>query len=398
MNDGLDGRETIAFGLGAAEVAALVLSLLTAYAMLRSGLPGAIGWLMAALVAGGGALLAWGRLAGRPLVEWAILVGAFLLRTAPARTAKTRQRLRDCWAPLRVLLADARRRLGPADAAVAPGQTGGVVIPLALRRLSSSSAPRVLAPVRVVRPGSHVVGFFSLAGGTGRTTLAVEVAALLAVRGRAGAATGDRRARVLLLDLARRNPAAGLRLGLAPPAGSDDAVLTHPTGLLVSVAPASGSPAGATPPWPERLVGSAGADVVVVDFDCDLGEQCHDVLARCDQLLVTVTPSATGVVDAYRSTALLRRLGLRERVGHVVNRSRAGVELDEVMADLGGEIVASIPEDGALLAAEDRHRVAGLEADGEVSAALGRLATHIEERAGTARQAAAGPRWGSHAG
>jgi CO dehydrogenase nickel-insertion accessory protein CooC1 len=137
--------------------------------------------------------------------------------------------------------------------------------------------------------------------------------------------------------------------------------------------------------------------VVVVDFDCDLGDHCRDLLARCDQLLVTLTPTAGGVLDAYRSTALLRRLGLRERIGHVVNRWRPGLDLREVMADLGGEIMAEIPDDQAFVDGENQHRVAGLDGGGEVAAALERLATCIEHEAGAPQAVPDAPRWGSHA-
>ena len=191
MNDGLDGRETIAFGLAAGEVAAFVLALMAAYAVLRSGLPGAIGWLLAALVAAGGALLAWGRLAGRPLLEWALLLAAFLVRTGPVRARRVRERMRRWSAALRARAARLAARCLPRVAAAALSQAGAVVIPLALRRAHAARTRPGDAPVGLSRTRSHVVGFFSLAGGTGRTTLAVEVAAMLAVRGRATAATGE---------------------------------------------------------------------------------------------------------------------------------------------------------------------------------------------------------------
>ncbi len=176
----------------------------------------------------------------------------------------------------------------------------------------------------------------------------------------------------------------------------------HETRLLVGLAPASSLPAGleevaAQPAAVEALdAAEAVADIVFVDFDCDLGVLCQAVLRRCDQVLVTVTPTPGGVFDAYRSTAVLRRLGMRERLGHVVNRWRPGVNLDEVMADLGGSIAAEIPEDDAVIEAESHHRLVGLDGDGGAAAALNRLATCIEEAAGAAPSAV--PRWGSHAG
>ena len=69
MNDGLDVRETVAFGLAASEVGVFLLTVLSAYAVLRSGLAPAVAWGLAVALAGAGAGLAWGRLGGRPLLE-----------------------------------------------------------------------------------------------------------------------------------------------------------------------------------------------------------------------------------------------------------------------------------------------------------------------------------------
>jgi hypothetical protein len=245
-----------------------------------------------------------------------------------------------------------------------------------------------------------VVGFVSLAGGSGRTTLAVEVAAILAVRGRAAAATCGWGRRVALLDMARRNPAVGLRLGMPAVPDTVAPLAVHDTGLLVAAAApgwqvdeAKGSPEAAI-----EAAGCAGAGIVVVDFDCDLGERCHAILRRCDLLVVTLSPTASGVVDAYRSTALLRGLGLRERIAHVVNRWRPGVDLGEVMADLDARVVAEVPDDHVLVDAENQHRLAGLAPDGAVAAALQRLATFIESDAGALLTGPGAPRWGSNAG
>ncbi len=90
-----------------------------------------------------------------------------------------------------------------------------------------------------------------------------------------------------------------------------------------------------------------------------------------------VTPTAGGVLDAYRSTAALRRLGLRERIRYVVNRSRGDHDLAETMTDLGGRIEAEVPEDEVFAWAESRHRPAALAGAGPAAAALERLAASI---------------------
>jgi hypothetical protein len=385
MNDGLDGRETIAFGLAAGEIAVFVLALMTGYAVLRSGLPGAIAWSVAVVLVGGGAALAWLRVAGRPLLEWAVLLMRFAVRTRHAQVARLRRRVATLW---------------PRSAR--PPQAGAVVLPLALRRVGSDgSALERTPPLTVVRrepePGgpvaagvrrrSHVVAFFSLNGGTGRTALAVEVAAILAVRGRAAAATRSPGRRAALLDLTERNPRVGLRLGIAPPHSASRSsarrLLTHHCGLLVWLPP--GGHAVSDEPSPRLVIEAAedgGAGIVVVDIDCDLGPRCVEVLRRCDQVLITLTPTAGGLVDAYRSTAVLRRMGLRERIGYVVNRWHPGIDIGETMADLAGAVAAEVPDDRSVVDAENRHRIAGLDGTGAVPAALTNLAEVIENAAG----------------
>jgi MinD-like ATPase involved in chromosome partitioning or flagellar assembly len=374
MNDGLDGRETIAFGLGAAELAAFVLVLLTGYAALRSGLPGVVGWGLAGVLVLGGALLAWGRMAGRSMLEWAVLLVRFIIRAHRGRG----------------LLAS---------------QAGAVVVPLALRR--HLLAPAAGADADSPRVHARVEAFFSLSGGSGRTTLAVEVAALLAARGAAARATGGSGARVALVDLTARSPAVALRLGLPLPGGAGErrpdaapALVTHATGLIVH--PGGGTPAASEAAALARIeavlgaVERAGADLVVADIDCDLGALCVALLRRCDRVHVTLTASATGVLDAYRSTTALRRLGLRERIDYVVNRCTGPIQLGEVMGDLDGAVVAEIPQDAAFVTAENRHTIAALDDRGPVAAAIARLADQLptELVAGVASPARSGANGG----
>jgi MinD-like ATPase involved in chromosome partitioning or flagellar assembly len=406
MNDGLDGRETVAFGLAAGEVAVFVLALMSAYAALRSGLPGAAACCLAALLAAGGGALAWGRLDGRPLLEWAVLLARFVVRTRHVHFARLAQACRGL-----------RRR---------PRPTGTpVVARVALRRhpeqgatTAANGPPRLAVvggPLREVGPGAeagpdrgrrgHVVGFFSLNGGSGRTTLAVELATLLAVRARAGAASDGLRPRVALLDLTERSPTAALRLGIPLPLPSepDDSasLVAHESGLLVLAAAAAErcGPASAATAVRAAVAAAerAGAGAVVVDVDCDLGVRCAEVLRHCDEVYVTVAPTAVGVLDAYRSTAALRRLGLRDRIGYIVNRWRAGVDLADVMADLGGTVSAAVPEDAALVRAENGHRPAVLDRSAAIAAALRPLAERVECATDGYRGAIA-LRAGGHAG
>jgi Flp pilus assembly CpaE family ATPase len=355
MNDGLDGRETIAFGLGAAEVGVFVGALLSAYAAVHGGLPGAVGWSCGGVLALTGAALAWGRVSGRSLLEWAVLLVRFLVRTR-------------------------------AGAALA-GQSG-MVVPVPLRRHAAARPPQAGA-VRVaptIGEGElRIETFFSLGGGTGRTTLAVEVAALLAVRAAASRASGGPRERVALLDMATRAPTVALRLGIPVPTTNDqrarhaaELVVHRDSGLLVFPGPVPQLPPGeASAAWAAELLGTlerAGATLAILDIDNDLGAVDVELLRRCCRVHVTLAASAGGVLDAYRSTARLHRLGIRDQVDYVVNRCRGLFDLSEAMGDLGGAVVAEIPHDLGLVDAENRHMVASLDERARCAAAMGRLA------------------------
>jgi MinD-like ATPase involved in chromosome partitioning or flagellar assembly len=366
----------------------------------------------------GGATLAWGRLAGRPLLEWSVLLVRFLVRTRHQRTARLRAGWIRWGRPGAAARSEKwrRRLVSRAPRSGRALQTGAVVIPLALRRVEAEAGSAVggetEAAWRADHDGhcrSHVVCFFSLNGGTGRTTLAVEVAAMPAVGGRATAATRWPGVRVALLDLTERSPGVGLRLGIPPPPARGDApptlsacLVATGTRLLVGLAPAAPTPAEPTSAVaPEAVIEAAedrGADVVVVDVDCDLSGRCRRVLQRCDQVLVTVTPTAGGVLDAYRSTAVLRRMGLRDRIAYVVNRWRPGIDLAETMADLGGVIAAEIPDDPAVVDAENRHRIAGLDSSGALAEAFTQLASVVETASGLGRWSVAERRVDSHSG
>ena len=388
MNDGLDGRETVAFGLGAIEVAVFVASMLSAYALVHAALPAALAWGAGIILAASGAALAWGRWSGRSLLEWAVLLARFMVRT------RGQQRL--------------------------PAQRGAMVAPMALRRHQASArgnpAPTAwsrradsgtrsalrLQPERV--PSPRVETFFSLSGGTGRTTLAVEVAGALAVQALATRAAGGQAPLVAVLDLASRSPAVALRLGLPLPlperAGDEpgrERLVSHPCGLLVFPGPVPQPPsASAVTAWTAELLNEcarAGASLVIVDIDPDLGDLALEVLRRAHRVHVTVTGSACGLLDAYRSTAALRRLGIRQ-LDYVVNRCVGPVDVGEAMQDLGGILLAEIPHDPAVVNAEQAHGIVSLNESSPGGVALARLAALL----GSAQRRLAGDGFRARAG
>lgn len=393
--DGFDRPDTLAFGLGAGQLAVVMVGALAAYSLVRSPLPAAIVDPLAALIAVGAAGLGWLRVAGRPALDWAVFAGFFWMR--PRRgTAR--------WE-----LAGA----SPSDESVAPDPEtapSGSILELFGRRgrlpgeRLTPPAPGPPNPPPCMQPsgetpvlrrpsregGARRVTFFSLRGGTGRSTLATELACLIA------ASHGEQQAapRVALVDLDLRSPSVAVRLGapqrtlldfaLAPPEDRSviDFMVTHTSGARVLLGPQS----SVNPEWPItpavlreilRELDMEGFDLVVLDVCPELNPLTTTALCACDDVFIVVVPTAGGVQDAYRSTEALRRLGLRHQLRYIVNRSRSGTDLSEPMADLGGQLIGEIPDDDAVIAAENAHRLVGFDESGAAAIALRRLARRV---------------------
>ena len=261
-----------------------------------------------------------------------------------------------------------------------------------------SIPPTRLADAPVFVGATRRITFFSLNGGSGRTTLATEVACLLAARGahRESGDTPPQPLSVALLDLDLRSANVAMRLGVPQPTildylldgGEDPAavrryLVRHPSGLRVLLGPPK--PLGQSGPGlePARVAEIVhqlerdGAHFIVIDIGADLGAVTTWVLTAVHDIYVVIRPTASGVQDAYRSTEALRRLGLGHKLRYVVNRVRGPLDVDEVMADLGGRVAATIPDDPRVEDAENRHRQVALDGQGPAAAAIVRLAAEI---------------------
>jgi len=105
------------------------------------------------------------------------------------------------------------------------------------------------------------------------------------------------------------------------------------------------------------------------------------VLRGATDVFIVAVPTLSGARDAYRSVAAVRRCVRPDaRLGLVVNRSTGEIDLGEVAGDLRVPIVAEIPEDAELAAAENARRVVALDGHGGAAASLrqlcGALAAH----------------------
>lgn len=240
------------------------------------------------------------------------------------------------------------------------------------------------------------ITFFSLNGGSGRTTLATEVASLLAARGRHRTDPDGpaRRLRVALLDVDLRSSTTAVRLGIARPTlwdyllATDDDVdvhrylVDHPSGLRALIGPPKPLSTTSAAVEPARIAEIVhqlerdGCHFIVFDVGSDLGAVSTWVLSQVHDIYVVITPTGSGLQDAYRTTEALRRLGLGHKLRYVVNRARGSVDVSEVMDDLNGRVVASIPYDHRLEDAENTHTIASLRG-GPASDAIHRLARSI---------------------
>jgi MinD-like ATPase involved in chromosome partitioning or flagellar assembly len=267
------------------------------------------------------------------------------------------------------------------------------------RRRGPGKAPSSPSPAdpskAILRPGTRADGarrvtFFSLRGGTGRSTLATELTCLIA----SSRSAEYPAPRVALVDLDLRSPSVAIRLGtpertlldfaLAPPEDRSviDFMVTHASGARVLLGPQS----AVNPEWPVtpallrevlRELDMEGFDLVVLDVCPELNPLTTAAICACDDVFVVIVPTAGGVHDAYRSTEALRRLGLRHQLRYIVNRSRPDTDLSEPMADLGGQLIGDIPDDDAVVTAENAHRLVGLEESGPAAIALRRLARRV---------------------
>jgi MinD-like ATPase involved in chromosome partitioning or flagellar assembly len=389
--DGFDRPDRIAFGLSGGQLVVVMAGALGAYSLVRSPLPAAFADPVAVLLAGLAAGLGWLRVAGRPVLDWAIFAGLFLLR--PRRGVVRCEVAMDAvpsWsAPPGSPATEARSAVALVQAAAEPAP---IIELFAPRQTRASREPAGSTTVSLTtrRDGPRRVTFFSLRGGTGRSTLATELACILA----SSHGDGHPTPKVALIDLDLRSPTVGVRLGapeqtlldyaLAPPEDRSvaDFMITHASGARVLLGPQR----AVNPEWPVtpallrevlRELDMEGFDLVVLDVSPDLSPLTTAALSACDDVFVVVVPTAGGVQDAYRSTEALRRLGLRHQLRYIVNRSRPGTDLAEPMADLGGQLVGDIPDDDTVVTAENAHRLVGLDESGPAAVALRRLARRI---------------------
>ena len=239
-----------------------------------------------------------------------------------------------------------------------------------------------------VLPTPRVACFVSFVGGVGKTTLAVETAALIASHARYRTADGAAHAvRVLLLDASRLSAAAGLRLGVGPEALSRawsrrdwsdprvvrDARATTDAHVDVITLPPHPQLAGHErqlseavseefePPGADAVrngAHDAGYQMVLVDLGTVLEPGHRRLLDMADVVVGIVRPTLESLPDVLRLTSYLRALDMGRKLVLVANQCDEDAELRALAREAGVPLVATVPVSPAFTAAADRHRPA----------------------------------------
>jgi pilus assembly protein CpaE len=406
----LNGEDRFVFGLTVGNLAILLFGLLGAYAIIHLAAPLLLRGPAAAAILATTLTLVWVRPEGRSLIHWIAAAIEYTLSVHAGRAAH-----RPATPRSRLAVVPASASPDPADAAV--DDEGGV---LELPAADHAPVPPAVAaeqlPVPVYLGGPQVVVFYSAKGGTGRTTLATEVACLLAERGwyREGPRSRPQRLKVMLADLDRGSANVSLRVGLVQPtlldylgdfkASTDklaEYVVRHEASnlqlLLGSpkcLSNPNGPPLGATQAMDlvDTLRG-ARHHFILIDVSATLGEFEAQVLEMADRIICVVTPTASAIQDLYRSVETLRRLGHGSKLAYVANKMRQRWDFSEPMGDLGGRLITQIPYDAGFDTAENRHQPYVLSQKGPAHAALLELASFVYPALESAGLTAPSPGW-----
>jgi MinD-like ATPase involved in chromosome partitioning or flagellar assembly len=180
-------------------------------------------------------------------------------------------------------------------------------------------------------------------GGTGKTTLAINIAAALAGFG----------FRTVLADADLAMPAVGTCLGCPPPdrtlnqaltgqSGPSDVLYQHPSGFAVALSDGIGQGGNNLAPTLGRL--RDGCDVLLIDAPGGVGFESQQAARAADQAVVIASPDRLGISSAR--TVLDRLKPAAPAV--VLNRWRdptTSVHPRAAAEQLGAPVISAIPDD-----------------------------------------------------
>jgi pilus assembly protein CpaE len=202
-----------------------------------------------------------------------------------------------------------------------------------------------------------IVAVFNPKGGVGKTTISTNMAATLQMH---------RGQQVLLIDADTVTGHIANSLGLdqietvadaweedaALPRGLAGVATQHSSGMRVAVLAANPLQTEHIDPvrLADHLSGSKlGFDVLVADLHPDYGPLNRAIFARCDRILMPVTPDVPAITAAVKFLELAESdLGVRDRISLVVNRANTGIAVADVERTLGVRAFATIRSGGPL--------------------------------------------------
>jgi pilus assembly protein CpaE len=204
----------------------------------------------------------------------------------------------------------------------------------------------------------QIVIVFNPKGGVGKTTIAVNVAAMLQVR---------KHQRVLLVDCDTVTGHIASSLGMehvrtVSDAWTDDLetgvsepfseiAVPHSSGVFVLVM--AESPLHTEILEPKRVAEAITAarrsyDWVIVDMHPDYGPLNQGIFERADKIIVPVTPDVPAIRAAVQFREVAVELNIRERLAMVVNRANSGVSVSDMERTVGMPALAEVRSAGML--------------------------------------------------
>ena len=231
-----------------------------------------------------------------------------------------------------------------------PAETGHGAI------IESDSHEAAEAPTDTRR--GQIVIVFNPKGGVGKTTIAVNVAAMLQMR---------KHQRVLLVDCDTvtghiasslgmehvRTVADAwtedLQTGVSTPFA--DIAVPHSCGVFVLVM--AESPLHTEILEPRRVAEAITTarrvyDWVIVDMHPDYGPLNQGIFERADKIIVPVTPDVPAIRAAVQFREVAVELEIRERLAMVVNRANSGVSVSDMERTVGMPALAEVRSAGML--------------------------------------------------
>jgi pilus assembly protein CpaE len=203
-----------------------------------------------------------------------------------------------------------------------------------------------------------IVAVFNPKGGVGKTTVATNLASALQI---------NKGQQVLLIDADTVTGHVATSLGIegvrtvmdswidqadgGPSEPFTDLASGHPSGMRVVAL--TSSPLQTEILEPQRVadainVARRGFDFVVVDLHPSYSALNQAVFEIADRILVPVTPDVPALRAAVQLRDLAVELGVKDRLGLVVNRANSGVSVADMEKTVGMEAVALIRSGGLL--------------------------------------------------